>query len=72
VLGTQPRALGGSWDLGFAVGVGKVMVVEDLPGCDRRCIQKLYLSDLVVGNGNGRPVRCCAASRVTVKVTTGR
>ena len=70
-----PRALSGSWDLGFAVGVGKVVVVavvEELPGWDRRCIQKLYLSDLVVGNGNGRPVRCCAASRVIVIVTTGR
>ena len=65
-----PRALGGSWDLGFAVGVGMGMaqvVVEELPGWDRRCIQKLYLSDLVVGNGNGRPVSCCAASRVHSK-----
>ena len=66
-----PRALVGKWDTGFAVGVGvaKVMVVvEELPGWDRRCIQKLYLSDLVVGNGNGRPVSCCLASRVIVKV----
>ena len=39
VLGTQPRALGGSWDLGFAVGVGMgvvEVVVEESAGWDRR------------------------------------
>ena len=28
----QPRALGGSWDLGFAVGVGMVEVEEVVAG----------------------------------------
>ena len=71
----QLRASVGKWDTGFAVGVGMEVVevvVEESAGWDRRCIQKLYLSDLVVGNGNGRPIRCCAASRVIVKVTTGQ
>ena len=75
VLARQPRALGGSWDLGFAVGVGMgvvEVVVEESPGWDRRSIVKFYLSNLVVGNGNGRPVRCCLASRVISTVTTGR
>ena len=64
------------WEMGHGVcsgsGNGKVELLEESPGWDRRCIQKLYLSNLVVGNGNGRPVRCCLASRVIVKVTTGR
>ena len=69
----MPRASVKKWDTGFAVGVGvgKVMVVvavvEELPGWDRRCTLKFYLSYLVVGNGNGRPVRCCLASRVHSK-----
>ena len=53
-----PRALGGSWDLGYAVGVGmgkEVVVVEESAGGDRRCTLKFYLSNLCVGNGNGRP-----------------
>ena len=57
VLARQPRALGGSWDLGFAVGVGMgvvEVVVEESPGWDRRSIVKFYLSNLVVGNGSGR------------------
>ena len=54
MLGMQPRASVGSWDLGFAVGVGMGVVVEESPGWDRRSIVKFYLSNLVVGNGSGR------------------
>ena len=72
VLGIPPRASVGKWDTEFAVGVGVgkakvVTVVEELPGWYRRCILKFYLPYLVVGNGNGRPVRCCLASRVHSK-----
>ena len=44
---------------GYAVGVGMGVVevaVEESAGCDRRCTLKFYLSNLCVGNGNGRPV----------------
>ena len=44
---------------GYAVGVGMgvvEVVVEESAGCDRRCTLKFYLSNLCVGNGNGRPV----------------
>tara|TARA_Y100000114_G_scaffold71368_1_gene65346 strand:+ start:97 stop:324 length:228 start_codon:yes stop_codon:yes gene_type:complete len=64
------------WEMGHGVcsgsGNGKGKLLEELPGWDLKCILKFYLSDLVVGNGNGRPVRCCLASRVIVKVTTRR
>tara|TARA_Y100000004_G_scaffold39999_1_gene43204 strand:+ start:186 stop:404 length:219 start_codon:yes stop_codon:yes gene_type:complete len=54
------------------VAVQREAVVEESAGGDRRCTLKFYLSNLCVGNGNGRPVSCSAASRVIVKVTKGR
>ena len=33
--------------------VQEQVVVEELPGWDRRCIVKFYLFNLCVGNGNG-------------------
>ena len=75
VLGMQPRASVGKWDMGFALGVGMgkvVVVAEESAGGDRRCTLKFYLSNLCVGNGNGRPVSCCVASRVIVRVISIR
>ena len=57
----------GSWEREVVGAVQGEVVVEELPGWDRRCILKFYLSSFVVGNGNGRPVSCCLTSRVHSK-----
>ena len=65
----QPRASVGKWDMGFAVGMGMGKdsfwrsYLAGIAGMKK----KVYLSNLVVGNGNGRLVSCSLASRVHSK-----
>ena len=55
------------------VAVQREVVVEESAGPDRRSILKFYLSNLVVGNGNGSfPSGAAWPAGFIVKVTTGR
>jgi hypothetical protein len=71
-LGRMPSALGGNWDLGFAVGVGmgKESFWRSLLAAIAGVSKNFMFLTLSLGTGMGD--RCCLASRVIVKVTTGQ